>query len=106
MLSREATNTNFIVFALTRPGLELTIYHTLDEHANNNITNADQTVRNRGNQSTYYRKLSEQSIQRRKCLKILMRNKTFIYFPNLQNIAIWNPFRNKIPTFFHPLITN
>jgi hypothetical protein len=28
MLSREATNTNFIVFGLTRSGLEPTIYHT------------------------------------------------------------------------------
>jgi hypothetical protein len=29
MLSGEATNTNFIVFGLTSPGLELTIYeHT------------------------------------------------------------------------------
>jgi len=28
MLSGEATNTNFIVFGLTRPGLEPTIYHT------------------------------------------------------------------------------
>jgi len=68
MLCREATNTNFIVFALTRPGLELTMYHTLDEHANNNIIDAVQTVRNRGNQSTYYRKLSEQSIQRKNCI--------------------------------------
>jgi hypothetical protein len=32
--SREATNTNFIVFGLTRPGLEPTIYHTRGEHAN------------------------------------------------------------------------
>ena len=31
MLSREATNTNFIVFGLTRPGLEPTIYRTLSE---------------------------------------------------------------------------
>jgi hypothetical protein len=28
MLSGEATNTNFIVFGFTRPGLEPTIYHT------------------------------------------------------------------------------
>ena len=30
----EATNTNFIVFGLIRPGLEPTIYHTRGEHAN------------------------------------------------------------------------
>ena len=40
MLSGEATNTNFIVFGLTRPGLELTIYRTRDEHANHHATDA------------------------------------------------------------------
>ena len=34
MLSEEATNTNFIVFDLTRPGLDPTIYRTRGEHAN------------------------------------------------------------------------
>ena len=34
VLSGEATNTNFIVFGLTRPGLEPTIYRTRGEHAN------------------------------------------------------------------------
>jgi len=34
MLSGEATYTNFIVFGLTRSGLEPTIYHTQDEHDN------------------------------------------------------------------------
>jgi hypothetical protein len=34
MLSGEATNTNFIVFGLTRPGLEPMIYRTQGEHAN------------------------------------------------------------------------
>jgi hypothetical protein len=34
MLSGKATNTNFIVFGLTRWGLELTIYRTLSEYAN------------------------------------------------------------------------
>ena len=33
VLSGEATNTNFMVFGLTRSGLEPTIYHTRDEHA-------------------------------------------------------------------------
>jgi hypothetical protein len=33
MLSGGATNTNFIVFGLIRPGLERTIYHTQGEHA-------------------------------------------------------------------------
>ena len=34
MLSREATNTNFIVFSMTRPGLTQ-IYRSLDGHADN-----------------------------------------------------------------------
>ena len=34
MLSEDAATTNFIVFGLTRPGLEPTIYRTRDEHAN------------------------------------------------------------------------
>jgi hypothetical protein len=33
MPSGEATNTNFIVFGLTRPGLEPMIYLTREEHA-------------------------------------------------------------------------
>jgi hypothetical protein len=40
MLSGEATNTNFIVFGLTQPGLEPTIYHTRGEHANHYTTDA------------------------------------------------------------------
>ena len=32
--SREATNTNFMVFALTRLGVQPTIYYTRDGHAN------------------------------------------------------------------------
>ena len=39
VLSGEATNTNCIVFGLTRPGLEHTIYHTRDELANHYTTN-------------------------------------------------------------------
>jgi hypothetical protein len=40
MLSGEATNTNFIVFGLTRPGLKPTIYRTRGEHANHYLTDA------------------------------------------------------------------
>jgi hypothetical protein len=40
VLSGEATNTNFIVFGLTRLGLEPTIYCTQGEHANNYATDA------------------------------------------------------------------
>ena len=40
MLSREATNTNFIVFGLTRSGLKPTIYRTREEHANYYSTSA------------------------------------------------------------------
>jgi len=32
VLTGEATNTNFIVFDLTRPGLETTIYRTRGEY--------------------------------------------------------------------------
>ena len=38
MLSGEATNTNLIVFGLTRSGLEHTIYRNRDEHTNNYTT--------------------------------------------------------------------
>ena len=34
MLSGEATNTNFIVFGLTQPGLETMIYQTRGERSN------------------------------------------------------------------------
>ena len=41
MLPGEATNTNCIVFRLTRPGLEpRTIYRTQCEHANHYATDA------------------------------------------------------------------
>ena len=40
MLSGEATNTNFIVFGLIRPGREPTIYRTRGEHADNYGTDA------------------------------------------------------------------
>jgi len=38
--AEEAANTNFIVFGLTRSGLEATIYHTQGEHANHYNTDA------------------------------------------------------------------
>jgi hypothetical protein len=40
LLSGEATKNYFIVFGLTRPGLESTIYRTRGEHANRYTTNA------------------------------------------------------------------
>jgi hypothetical protein len=40
VLSGEATNTNFLVFRLTRPVLESTIYRTRGEHANHYATDA------------------------------------------------------------------
>ena len=40
MLSREATNTNFIVFGFTRSGLEPMIHHTRGDHANHYTTDA------------------------------------------------------------------
>jgi hypothetical protein len=42
VLSGEATNTNFIVFGLTRPGLEHTFYSTRGKHANHYATDAVQ----------------------------------------------------------------
>ena len=38
MLNGEATNTNFIVFGLTRPGLPTTIYRILGDHVNRYAT--------------------------------------------------------------------
>ena len=40
MISAEATKTNFIVFGLTWPGLEPTIYRIRGEHANHYTTDA------------------------------------------------------------------
>ena len=40
MLSVESTNTKFIVFGLTRPGLKPTIYRTRGEHSNHYATDA------------------------------------------------------------------
>jgi hypothetical protein len=36
----EATNTNFIVFGLTRPGIKPTTYHTQGKHVNHYATDA------------------------------------------------------------------
>jgi hypothetical protein len=44
MLSGEATNTNFKVFGLTRPGLEPTIYRTRGKHGNHYATDAIDTI--------------------------------------------------------------
>jgi hypothetical protein len=45
MLSGEATNTNFIVFGLTQPGLESTIYyHSQGEHPNHYTTDKAQKL--------------------------------------------------------------
>ena len=40
VLGREAANTSFIILALTRPGLEPTIYRTRVKHANHYTTDA------------------------------------------------------------------
>ena len=42
MNSGEATNTNFIVFGLTRSGLEPMIYHTRGEHVNHDDKSTNQ----------------------------------------------------------------
>ena len=46
MFSGKATRTNFIVFDLTRPGLEPTIYRTRGEHANHYTSDAVHTYIN------------------------------------------------------------
>ena len=43
VLSGEATHTNCIVFGLTRPSLEPTIYHTRDDHTNQYTTDTEMT---------------------------------------------------------------
>jgi hypothetical protein len=48
MLSGEATNTNFIVFGLTRSGLKPTSYHTWVEHVNHYATDAVTHLWSRG----------------------------------------------------------
>jgi hypothetical protein len=40
VLKEEAKNINFIVFGLTRSGIEATIYYTRGEHANHYTNNA------------------------------------------------------------------
>jgi hypothetical protein len=44
VLSGETTNSNFIVFGLTKPRLEPTIYHTPGEHANHYATGAVENI--------------------------------------------------------------
>ena len=44
VLNGEATNTNLIVFGLTRSGLEPTIYRTQGEHANHYATDVVQLI--------------------------------------------------------------
>jgi hypothetical protein len=46
VLSGEATNTNFLFFGLTRPGLEPMIYCTRGEHANHYTIDAVQIKSN------------------------------------------------------------
>ena len=53
MLSGEATNTNFIVFGLTRSVLEPTIYHTRDEHDNHYTTDEVRLIARRTKKISY-----------------------------------------------------
>ena len=54
ILSEEATNTNFIVFDLTRPGLESTICRTRGEHASHYTTDESTICRTRGEHASHY----------------------------------------------------
>jgi hypothetical protein len=53
----EATNTNFIIFGLTRPGFEPIIYHNPGEHANHYNTDVVVDKRQRTKLQTLCRKL-------------------------------------------------
>ena len=61
MLSGEATNSNFTVSGLTRPGLQPTIYHIRGEHANHYATVA--VIE--GGQTTQWPKEKEQKDKQR-----------------------------------------
>jgi hypothetical protein len=54
VISREATNTNYIVFGFTRSGLEPTIYCTRGEHGNHYTTNEPTIYRTRGKHGNHY----------------------------------------------------
>jgi hypothetical protein len=54
VLSGEATNINLIVFGLTQPVLEPTIYHTRGEHANHYATNEPTIYHTRGEHANHY----------------------------------------------------
>ena len=54
VLSGEASNTNFIVFGLTRLGLEPTIYRTQGEHANHYATDEPTIYRTQGEHANHY----------------------------------------------------
>ena len=54
MLSREAANTNFIVFGLTTSGLKPTICHTQGEHANYYTTDETTICHIRGEHANHY----------------------------------------------------
>jgi hypothetical protein len=63
--------------------------------------------RERGNPLTYHKKLSSQSIQRKKLHQNWMKNKNSIYPPNIWNFRVLTPFWNKIAhCFYGPSITH
>ena len=55
VITREATNTNFIVvFGLTWSGFEPTIYHTRGEHTNHYTTDEPMIYHTRGKHTNHY----------------------------------------------------
>jgi hypothetical protein len=58
------------------------------------------TVRDRGNMSTHYHKLSVQSIHRKNCIKIGRKIKNSIQFPNMWN---FDPFSDNVTIFLGPI---
>ena len=63
MLSGEATNTNFIDFGLTQPGLEPTIYRTLGEHANHYATDAEKVYKTSIVKNKDWKELCDQNVK-------------------------------------------
>ena len=86
MLSGEATHTNFIVFGLTRSGLEPTIYRTGDEYANQ-YTMMQLTVYRRKKDNTLYNGQKKDNCRQHTTQKT-------------QEIVKYEPYKNRCELWF------
>ena len=77
VLSGEATNTNFIVFGFTQPGLEPTIYHTRGEHTYHYTT--DVLHMQNKNEKTYWRMIIGKGFLYIRTMQFLMYSQNFLY---------------------------